>query len=78
MKNVFSEIWITEPESHRKLPAEILINEFYQHGISAVFVKDISKSFESLSKNLDPKDILFIMGSHYLAGQILSINHKIT
>jgi dihydrofolate synthase / folylpolyglutamate synthase len=78
VKNVFSEIWITEPESHRKLSGEILVNEFNQHGISVLFVKDISKSFESLSKNLNPEDILFIMGSHYLAGQILSMNHKIT
>lgn len=78
VKNVFSEIWITEPESHRKLPGKILINEFSMYGISAVFVKDITKSFESLRKNLNSKDVLFVMGSHYLAGQILSNNHKIT
>ena len=78
IKNVFSDIWITEPESHRKLPGEILVNEFSRYGISTVFFKDISKSFESLKKNLNSKDILFIMGSHYLTGQIISMNCKIT
>ena len=78
VKNIFSEIWITEPENHRKLPGSILVNEFSQHGISTVFVKDISKSFESLIRNLNSTDILFIMGSHYLAGQIMSMKYKIT
>ena len=78
IKDVFSEFWITEPKNHRRLPGSVLINEFSQHGLSTIFIKDVPKSFESLIKNLKTTDILFIMGSHYLAEQILSMNHKIT
>jgi len=74
LKNVFSEIWITEPANHRKLPGEILHNEFVQAGISSELIKDISESYESLINKLEPEDTLFIMGSHYLAGTIESMN----
>lgn len=78
VKDVFSEFWITEPKNHRRLSGNILTNEFSQHGLSTIFIKDVPKSFESLLNNLKTTDILFIMGSHYLAEQILSMNHKIT
>jgi dihydrofolate synthase/folylpolyglutamate synthase len=78
VKDAFSEIWITEPENHRKLPGSILAQEFSIYGISTVFVKDISKSFESLVRNLNSTDILFVMGSHYLVGKIISMKNKIT
>ena len=73
-KDVFSDIWITEPKNHRKLPGETLQQEFKKHGISTVFIKDIEESFESLIGELNSEDALFIMGSHYLAGLIESMN----
>jgi len=74
IKNIFSEIWITEPANHRKLPGEILQHQFVQVGISAELIKDISESYESLINRLESEDTLFIMGSHYMASTIESMN----
>lgn len=78
VKNVFTEFWITEPRNHRKLTGDTLSEEFSKYSISPVFIKDVNKSFESIISNLKSTDNLFIMGSHYLAEQILAMNHKIT
>jgi len=74
IKDKFSQIWITEPENHRKLPGEILQQEFLKHENSTILIKDISDSFESFISKLNSNDTLFIMGSHYLAGTIESMN----
>ena len=74
LKDSFSQVWITEPANHRKLSGEILQNEFAQAGISSEIIKDISESYESLINQLESEDTLFIMGSHYLAGTIESMN----
>ena len=71
--SVFSKFWITEPENHRKLSAQILKKEYTKYKITANIIKDIDNSFDSLIDQMNSETVLFIMGSHYLAGKIQSM-----
>jgi len=71
VKDEFNNIIVTEPDNHRRLSGSIIINELKKYGINSKFIKDVPKAFEISIKNLKKKETLFIMGSHYLVGNVL-------
>jgi dihydrofolate synthase/folylpolyglutamate synthase len=72
----FNQIVITEPINDRKLSAERIHNEFSKYGINTKIIKDINKAFEFSLINTPENHTLFVMGSHFLIGKLLSGMHK--
>jgi dihydrofolate synthase/folylpolyglutamate synthase len=72
LKGQFRIITVTEPETHRRLAAEVLAQRFAKEKQEVVFIKDLHKSFEFSKSKLRTQDTLLIIGSHYLAGSYLS------
>jgi dihydrofolate synthase/folylpolyglutamate synthase len=73
---IFREIVITEPENERALKVKILKREFTKQGIKVKSIKDLKKAFDFLIKNSSEEDTLFVMGSHFLVGELLKKMNK--
>jgi dihydrofolate synthase/folylpolyglutamate synthase len=67
---VFASITITEPIHTHPLPGKLLQTELKKFGIKALFIKDMMKAFEFSKKGLAEEATLFILGSHYLIGNL--------
>ena len=64
----FKSIIITEPGHDRPLPAEKIKNALAEAAIDIKIIKNDIEAFEYAYNNIDKKDILFVMGSHFLIG----------
>ena len=67
---LFSSITITEPIHDHPLPGNILQSELVKMDKEAIFIKDMHKAYEFMKKGLAANDWLFILGSHYLIGNL--------
>lgn len=76
--NRFAEIIVTEPAYARALPAEKMASALRRFGILPVTQKDYRKAYEKAKDKLSGDDTLFVMGSHYLIGALLSAFNKST
>ena len=70
-----SKVYITEPDTHRKLDAEQLASAFEACGVNVNIIKEAQKAYEVSSKLLLKDEYLLVTGSHYLAGVLKK--HKI-
>ncbi len=65
-------IYITEPFSDKKLPAEILKQAFDQLGQKVTIVPDPVKAVIDLMKAINKNELLLVTGSHYLIGHLIN------
>ena len=72
----FSKIVVTEPVNQRALRGTILQKSFARMEIETKFIKDIKDAFEFSIKYLPADHILFVMGSHFLIGNLLKVLAK--
>jgi dihydrofolate synthase/folylpolyglutamate synthase len=73
----FKRIIVTEPNNERKLDGELLAAVFKNYGIKADLIKNPQQAFNFCVKNLNRDDVLFVMGSHFLVGELSKdINEK--
>ena len=66
----FKRIIVTEPNNERKLGAEILAAVFNKYGIRAEPIKNPQQAFDFCVKNMKQDEVLFVMGSHFLVGEL--------
>ena len=66
-------IVITEPETPRRLPAETLGAAFNALKKETLIVKDSRAAFELVKSIARPKQIVLVIGSHYLIGNLMKI-----
>ncbi len=65
------EIIITEPDTHRKLDAEILSGSLENFGKKSKLIKDLKEAYDLAISATKEDDTLIIIGSHYLIGAYL-------
>ena len=77
LSKYFKRIILTEPEHERAVPVSILAKEFSRFGIEADTENSIELAFRKAKKNLNKNEQLYVMGSHFIIGEILkAINKK--
>jgi dihydrofolate synthase/folylpolyglutamate synthase len=74
----FKKIVLTEPAHERALPIFLLKNEFLRYGLKITAEKSLHHAYKSAIGKLGLNDQLYVMGSHFLIGEILSESTKRT
>jgi len=74
----FKNIVITEPAHERALPISVLKEEFLKYGIKGTTEKSLNHAYTNTIKKLGINDQLYVMGSHFLIGEILKVSIKRT
>jgi dihydrofolate synthase/folylpolyglutamate synthase len=74
----FKNVMLTQPRHERALPAGLLADEFLKYGVRAKPVVSLEDAFRQAVKKLKQQDQLFVIGSHFLIGEILRGLHKNT
>lgn len=72
----FRQIILTEPVHERALPVSVLSEEFLRYGIEASSEKSLIPAYKCAIENLGKMDQLYVMGSHFLIGEILKVIDK--
>ena len=78
VSKVFERIMVTEPVSPRKMDAGALQEVFRKQGIEAEAIPELEKAYRKASKNLAENEVLFVMGSHFLIGELFKTIRKRT
>lgn len=65
------EVVLCEPDTHRRLEAEVLSKAFKQVEKTTQIIKDSQKAYEFCKNNQSPGQVLLVIGSHYLIGSLL-------
>jgi dihydrofolate synthase/folylpolyglutamate synthase len=78
LQKTFKHIILTEPAHDRALPLSVLEKEFHRYGRKTVSVGSIEKAFRYAVRKLGKTEQLFVMGSHYIIGEILRGSGKNT
>jgi len=66
----FKQIVVTEPNSERKLPAVELAEVFRACGKTVECIPDPAAAFNSCRQKMETDETLFVMGSHFLIGEL--------
>lgn len=66
-----ARITVTEPQTHRKLPAQTLAKALSGSNIPITSIKDFYEAYEFSYKQLQKGHTLLVTGSHYLTGVLL-------
>ena len=74
----FKSIIITEPGHDRPLPAEKIKYALDEAAVDIKIIKNDIEAFEYAYNNIEKKDILFVMGSHFLIGTLTGAISKRT
>ena len=72
----FKQFFLTEPTHERALPIFVLYKEFLKHGIKPSAEKSLNLAYRMAIKKLGKNDQLYVMGSHFLIGEILKVINK--
>jgi dihydrofolate synthase/folylpolyglutamate synthase len=72
----FKHIFLTEPVHERALPVSVLSEEFLRYGIKTSAEKLLNLAYTKAIKKLGKNDHLFVMGSHFIIGEILKVINK--
>jgi dihydrofolate synthase/folylpolyglutamate synthase len=72
----FKRVILTEPVHERAVPAPVLVKEFLRYGIQPDEEKSIDRAFKIARQNLNKNDHLYVMGSHFIIGEILKTFNK--
>ena len=78
MIKIFKKVVLTEPAHERALPISVLKKEFLRYGIKATAEKSLQHAYKSTIRKLGKNDQLYVMGSHFLIGEILNLSTKRT
>ena len=65
-------IYVTEPDTYRKLDGDKLVNSFKKNKRDAHLIRNPQKAFEYAKSQLRDDDTLLVIGSHYLVGALLA------
>jgi dihydrofolate synthase/folylpolyglutamate synthase len=65
-------VYLTEPDTHRKLDGTLLLQEFRKRNKEALFIENAREAYRIAKSRLKEKDTLLVIGSHYLIGAIIS------
>ena len=65
-------IWVTEPNISKKLPATVLENEFRRQGVAARCVENPRIALQQIAEKQKSSELLIVLGSHYLIGDLLN------
>jgi len=74
----FKKVVLTEPAHERALPISVLKKEFLRYGIKATAEKSLHHAYKNTIRKLGKNDQLYVMGSHFLIGEILNLSTKRT
>jgi dihydrofolate synthase/folylpolyglutamate synthase len=66
----YDRIVLTEPNSDRKLDGEIFKAKFRDYGKEVELIRDLQDAYDSCLLKMGDTDILFVMGSHFLVGEL--------
>jgi len=70
-----TSVVVTEPETHRRLNADILAEAFNRYKQNVRIIPNSLDAFRFASAQIKAGDLLLVTGSHYLIGELLK--HKI-
>jgi dihydrofolate synthase/folylpolyglutamate synthase len=76
LQNQFSRIIITEPKHERALLTETLKKEFKKYRNDVKSIKSVIDAHRYIVENMDKNDHLFVMGSHFIVGELLKLIYK--
>ncbi len=65
-------IWVTEPNISKRLPATALENEFRRQGMAVRVVADPRIALKQIAEKQKSSELLITLGSHYLIGDLLN------
>lgn len=65
-------ISLTEPNTYKKLSVDTLEEEFIRSSVAVKKIPDPFRAFKQISKNMSSLELLLVMGSHYLIGDLLN------
>lgn len=74
----FDHIILTEPASPRKMAAGALQDAFRSQGIETEAIPEIGAAYARAREMLAATDVLFVMGSHFLIGELFKTIGKTT
>jgi folylpolyglutamate synthase/dihydropteroate synthase len=72
----FKKVIVTQPAHERAIPVSVLVDEFLRHGIQADFEPLIAPAYQKAIKDLKRYEQLYVMGSHFIIGEILKAISK--
>ncbi len=64
-------IMVTEPNTHRRLPAETLAALFKRNKKNVRTMAGLTEAYRSCRQRQEAGELLLVMGSHYLIGELL-------
>ncbi len=67
-----AQIYLTEPDTHRKLDGTLLLRAFEKKKKKARFIENPRDAYSLAKARLSENDTLLVIGSHYLIGTIYS------
>ena len=76
LSKYFNKIILTEPPVERALPVTVLYEEFLRHGVKVSTDRFPEHAYVKTIKKLGENDQLYVMGSHFLIGELLKVIHK--
>lgn len=76
LSKYFNKIFLTEPDHERALPISVLKKEFLRYDIDTTGEKSLLQAYKSTIRKLGKNDQLFVMGSHFIIGEILNASTK--
>ena len=65
-------IYLTEPETHRKLDGSLLVEAFKKRDKEALFIEKPREAYRLAKSRLKGDETLLVIGSHYLTGAIMT------
>ncbi len=65
-------ILLTEPNTHKKLSADVLASEFARHSVPAQINYDPVAALQQARSSLSVTQVLLVTGSHYLIGDLMN------
>jgi dihydrofolate synthase/folylpolyglutamate synthase len=65
-------IYLTEPETDRRLDGKELLRSFKKIGKETILIKNPQEVFAYAKEKLDKNDTLLVIGSHYLIGILMA------
>jgi len=76
LQKSFRNVTITEPKHDRALPAQTIKNELKKYGVNSTISVSIRDAYTTIVQNMNKNDVLFVMGSHYIIGELLEFSGK--
>jgi dihydrofolate synthase/folylpolyglutamate synthase len=67
-----NSVYLTEPDTHRKLDGQILLETFNRLHKKAELINEPQKAYNYAKSKLKKDETLLVIGSHYLIGHLLA------